>query len=71
MKLCMLIAVISLMASCSKGGNLPYHPPEFAPIYREECYSEHKNWLCMDKDKEEIKYVPESFIYFLFMSEIK
>jgi len=25
----------------------------------------------MDKDKEEIKYVPESFIYFLFMSEIR
>ena len=71
MKLCMLIAVISLMASCSKGGNLPYHPPEFAPIYREECYSDYKNWLCMDKNKEEIKYIPETFIYFLYMSEMR
>ena len=68
-----IIIIWSLFeSSCSRGkGNLPWHPPEFAPIYREECYSEHKNWLCMDKDKEEIKYVPESFIYFLFMSEIR
>ena len=65
MKLCMLIAVISLMASCSKGGNLPYHPPEFAPIYREECYSDHKNFLCMNKEKE-INYT-SPFLYFLFI----
>ncbi len=72
MKLCIVTVVILFMASCtSKEGALPYHPPEFAPMYREECYTEHKNWLCMDKDKEEIKYIPESFIYFLFMSEIK
>ena len=72
MKLCIVTAVILSMASCtSKEGALPYHPPEFAPMYREECYTEHKNWLCMDKDKEEIKYIPESFIYFLFMSEMR
>ena len=72
MKLCIVTVVILFMSSCaSKEGSLPYHPPEFAPIYREECYSEHKNWLFMDKDKEEIKYVPESFIYFLFMSEMR
>ena len=72
MKLCIVTVVILFMASCtSKEGALPYHPPEFAPMYREECYTEHKNWLCMDKDKEEIKYIPESFIYFLFMSEIR
>ena len=40
-------------SSCSRGkGNLPYHPPEFTPIYREECYSDNKNFLCMDKEKE-------------------
>ena len=40
-------------SSCSRGkGNLPWSPPEFAPIYREECYSDHKNFLCMDKEKE-------------------
>ena len=71
MKLCMLIAVILFLASCSKEGSLPYHPPEFAPMYPPRCYVEKKNWLCMDKDKEEIKYIPESFIYFLFMSEIR
>ena len=72
MKLCIVTVVILFMASCtSKEGALPYHPPEFAPMYREECYTEHKNWLCMDKDKEEIKYIPESFIYFLFMSEMR
>ena len=42
-----------LEASCTtREGALPYHPPEFAPMYREECYAEHKNWLCMDKDKD-------------------
>ena len=56
-----------LQVSCTREGALPYHPPEFAPMYKEECYVEHKNWLCMNKDKEEIKYIPESFIYFLFM----
>ena len=71
MKLCMLIAVILFLASCSKEGSLTYHAPEFAPMYREECYAENKNWLCMDKDKEEIKYIPETFIYFLFTSEIR
>ena len=71
MKLCMLIAVILFLASCSKEGSLPYHAPEFAPMYREECYAENKNWLCMDKDKEEVKYIPETFIYFLFTSEIR
>ncbi len=72
MKLCIVTAVILFMASCtSKEGALPYHPPEFAPMYREECYAENKNWLCMDKDKEEIKYIPETFIYFLFTSEIR
>ena len=40
-----------LQVSCAREGALPYHPPEFAPMYREECYLEHKNWLCMDKDK--------------------
>ena len=40
-------------SSCSSGkGNLPYHPPVFVPMYREECYSDHKNFLCMDKEKE-------------------
>ena len=40
-------------SSCSSGkGNLPYHPPVFAPMYREECYSDRKNFLCMDKEKE-------------------
>ena len=64
-----IIIIWSIFASScfSKEGALPYHPPEFAPMYKEECYAEHKNWLCMDKDKEEIKYIPESFIYFLFM----
>ena len=39
-------------SSCSSGkGNLPYHPPVFAPMYREECYSDNKNFLCMDKEK--------------------
>ena len=53
-------------SSCSSGkGNLPYHPPEFAPIYREECYSDHKNFLCMDKEKETSYTSP--FLYFLFM----
>ena len=65
MKLCMLIVVILFMASCSKEGSLPYHPPEFAPIYREECYSDHKNFLCMDKEKDASYTSP--FIYFLFM----
>ena len=40
-----------LQVSCAREGALPYHPPEFAPMSREECYLEHKNWLCMDKDK--------------------
>ena len=72
MKLCIVTVVILFMSSCaSKEGSLPYHPPEFAPMYKEECYAEHKNWLCMDRDEEEIKYIPESFIYFLFMSEIR
>ena len=43
-----------LQVSCAREGALPYHPPEFAPMYREECYTEHKNWLCMDKDKDKV-----------------
>ena len=55
-----------LESSCSRGkGNLPWSPPEFAPIYREECYSDHKNFLCMDKEKE-INYT-SPFLYFLFI----
>ena len=45
-----------LQVSCAREGALPYHPPEFAPMYREECYLEHKNWLCMDKKKETLSY---------------
>ena len=72
MKLCIVTAVILFMASCtSKEGSLSYHAPEFAPMYPPRCYAENKNWLCMDKEKEEIKYIPESFIYFLFMSEMR
>ena len=55
-----------LESSCSRGkGNLPWSPPEFAPIYREECYSDHKNFLCMDKEKEANYTSP--FFYFIFM----
>ena len=55
MKLCIVTVVILFMSSCaSKEGSLPYHPPEFAPMYKEECYAEHKNWLCMDKDKDKV-----------------
>tara|TARA_Y100000310_G_scaffold298599_1_gene332682 strand:- start:297 stop:521 length:225 start_codon:yes stop_codon:yes gene_type:complete len=43
-----------LQVSCAREGALPYHPPEFAPMYREECYAEHKNWLCMDKDEDKV-----------------
>ena len=62
-----IIIIWSLFgSSCSRGkGNLPYHPPEFAPLYREECYSDHKNFLCMDKEKE-INYT-SPFLYVLFM----
>ena len=56
-------------SSCSREGSLPYHPPVFTPMYREECYSDHKNFLCMDKEKETSYTSP--FLYFLFMSEIK
>ena len=53
-------------SSCSSGkGNLPYHPPVFAPMYREECYSDNKNFLCMDKEKDANYTSP--FLYFLFM----
>ena len=55
-----------LQSSCSREGSLPYHPPEFAPIYREECYSDHKNFLCMDKEKEANYTGP--FLYLLFMN---
>ena len=62
-----IIIIWSLFgSSCSRGkGNLPWSPPEFAPIYREECYSYHKNFLCMDKEKEASYTSP--FLYFLFM----
>ena len=53
-------------SSCSRGkGSLRWSAPEFAPIYREECYSDHKNFLCMDKEKEASYTSP--FLYFLFM----
>ena len=66
MKLCMVIAVILFLTSCaSKKGALPYHPPEFAPMYPPRCYEENKNFLCMDKEKEAKYNTP--FIYFLFM----
>jgi hypothetical protein len=55
-----------LGSSCStKEGSLPYQPPEFIPIYREECYSDYKNILCQDKAKETNYTSP--FLYFLFM----
>ena len=62
-----IIIIWSLFgASCSRGkGNLPWSPPEFAPIYREECYSDHKNFLCMDKEEEASYTSP--FLYFLFI----
>jgi hypothetical protein len=39
-----------LETSCSaREGALPYHLPEFAPMYKEECYAENKSyWLCSD-----------------------
>ena len=53
-----------LQVSCAREGALPYHPPEFAPMYKEECYAEHKNWLCMDKDKVNLSY-PIGIIIFM------
>ena len=53
-----------LQVSCTREGALPYHPPEFAPMYKEECYAEHKNWLCMDKDKETLSY-PMGILLFM------
>ena len=53
-----------LQVSCAREGALPYHPPEFAPMYREECYLEHKNWLCMDKEKTNLAY-PIGIILFM------
>jgi len=65
-----IIVWAMLQSSCSSGkGNLPYHPPEFTPMYREECYSDHKNFLCMDKEKEASYTSP--ILYFLFINEIK
>ena len=55
LKTYLLLLVYSiLLVSCAREGALPYQTPEFAPVYREECYLEHKNWLCMDKDKDEV-----------------
>jgi len=64
-----LICVVQIVnvifqTSCAREGALPYQLPEFAPMYREECYADHKNWLCMDKDKDEISY-PMGILFFM------
>ena len=64
-----LICVVQIVnvifqTSCAREGALPYQVPEFAPMYREECYADHKNWLCMDKDKDEISY-PMGILFFM------
>ena len=64
-----LICVVQIVnvifqTSCAREGALPYQLPEFAPMYREECYADHKNWLCMDKDKDEISY-PMGILLFM------
>jgi|ETNmetMinimDraft_35_1059890.scaffolds.fasta_scaffold336584_1 hypothetical protein len=65
-----LIIWTLLESSCStKEGGLPYQPPEFTPIYREECYSDHKNILCQDKTKE-TKYIMP-LLQYIFLQEIK
>ena len=63
LKTYLLLLVYSiLLVSCAREGALPYQFPEFAPMYREECYADHKNWLCMDKD--EISY-PMGILLFM------
>ena len=65
LKTYLLLLVYSiLLVSCAREGALPYQFPEFAPMYREECYADHKNWLCMDKDKDEISY-PMGILLFM------
>ena len=65
LKTYLLLLVYSiLLVSCTREGALPYQVPEFAPMYREECYADHKNWLCMDKDKDEISY-PMGILLFM------
>ena len=65
LKTYLLLLVYSiLLVSCAREGALPYQVPEFAPMYREECYADHKNWLCMDKDKDEISY-PMGILLFM------
>ena len=47
-----LIIWTMLDSSCStKEGGLPYQPPEYAPIYKEECYLDYKNILCWGKPR--------------------